>query len=59
MKPETITLDRLEALIELLDASLQTVRRVRRQSLQGQLGPKDAAVTINEVSGTIHQFCKK
>jgi hypothetical protein len=55
---DSITLDFLEALEDLLANSCQTIRRVRLRSLAGDLGPQDAAVIVRETAETINQFCK-
>lgn len=59
MKPDTITHDRLAALVELMEASTETIRRVNQQVLQAVLTAEGASIIVNEVAGTISQFCKK
>lgn len=57
MNAERITLCRLLALEELLVISCQSIRRVRLQSMAGDLNPDQAAVLVADVAESIAKFC--
>ena len=57
MSPDRLTLCRLLALEELLSASNQVIRRVRLQSMAGDLSPDEATVIVRDVAESIAKFC--
>jgi len=54
-----ITLCRLMALEDLLADSCHTVRRIRLQSMAGDLSPDQAAALVEDVADSIAKFCEK
>ncbi len=59
MNPDTITLDSLEALEDLLANSCQTVRRIKLKAANGDISPEEAVMHVSVVAHSIATFTGK